>query len=145
MQQIRKVLIVGGGTAGWLAACHLAKKLHRQDGSGVEICLIESAEIPTIGVGEGTVPAIRHSLQYLGISETEFIRDCDVTFKQSIKFVDWVKAPGQIKPNYYHHVFDYPDLATLDLTPYWLQGLAGDCSYADARSEEHTSELQSQR
>ncbi len=134
MQQIRKVLIVGGGTAGWLAACHLAKKLHRPDGSGVEICLIESADIPTIGVGEGTVPAIRQSLQYLGISETEFIRDCDVTFKQSIKFVDWVKAPGQIKPNYYHHVFDYPDLATLDLTPYWLQGLAGDCSYADAVS-----------
>jgi len=132
MQQIRKVLIVGGGTAGWLAACHLAKKLHRSDGSGVDICLIESAEIPTIGVGEGTVPAIRHSLQYLGISETEFIRECDVTFKQSIKFVDWVKAPGQINPNYYHHVFDYPDLATLDLTPYWLQGLAGDCSYADA-------------
>lgn len=134
MQQIRKVLIVGGGTAGWLAACHLAKKLHRSDGTGVEICLIESADIPTIGVGEGTVPAIRQSLQYLGISETEFIRDCDVTFKQSIKFVDWVKAPGQASPNYYHHVFDYPDLATLDLTPYWLQGLAGDCSYADAVS-----------
>lgn len=134
MQQIRKVLIVGGGTAGWLAACHLAKKLHRPDGTGVEICLIESADIPTIGVGEGTVPAIRQSLQYLGISETEFIRDCDVTFKQSIKFVDWVKAPGQASPNYYHHVFDYPDLATLDLTPYWLQGLAGECSYADAVS-----------
>lgn len=132
MQQIRKVLIVGGGTAGWLAACHLAKKLYRSDGAGVDICLIESAEIPTIGVGEGTVPAIRQSLQYLGISETEFIRECDVTFKQSIQFVDWVKAPGQISPNFYHHLFDYPDLATLDLTPYWLQGQAGECSYADA-------------
>lgn len=134
MKLIKQVLIVGGGTAGWLAACHLAKKLNAHHPDGVQITLLESADIPTIGVGEGTVPAIRQSLQYLGISETEFVRECDVTFKQSIRFVDWMKPSPNGSPHQYHHLFDYPDLATLDLTPYWLQGLAGECSYADAVS-----------
>ncbi|WP_306524085.1 tryptophan halogenase family protein [Rheinheimera sp.] len=134
MKMIKQVLIVGGGTAGWLAACHLAKKLQSGSASGVQITLLESATIPTIGVGEGTVPAIRQSLQYLGISETDFIRECDVTLKQSIQFVDWMKPAADGTVHRYHHLFDYPDLSSLDLTPYWLQGLAGDCSYADAVS-----------
>lgn len=134
MGAIRSVLIVGGGTAGWLAACHLAKKLGSQRADGVKVTLLESAEIPTIGVGEGTVPAMRQSLQYLGISETEFIQCCDVTFKQSIKFVDWLTGPNSSTPDYYHHIFDYPDLQRMDLTPYWLQGALGDLSYADAVS-----------
>lgn len=117
---IRKVLIVGGGTAGWLTACHLAKHLQPRSPGGVQITLLESPDIPTIGVGEGTVPAIRRSLQYLGISETEFIRRCDATFKQSIKFVDWTHNPGPVA-DYYHHIFDYPEQPGLDLTPYWLQ------------------------
>jgi len=126
MQQsglIRRVVIVGGGTAGWLTACHLAKQLKPGPESGIQITLVESPDIPTIGVGEGTVPAIRRSLQYLGISETEFIRRCDVTFKQSIKFVDWCHNPGTVAADYYHHIFDYPlQPGGLDLTPYWLQG-----------------------
>ncbi|MDP2559532.1 tryptophan halogenase family protein [Psychrobium sp. 1_MG-2023] len=130
---IKKVVIVGGGTAGWLAANHLGKQLINEH-SGVEVCLIESPNIPTIGVGEGTVPLMRQTLQELGISETEFIRECDVTFKQGIKFVDWVDNPVANKPSYYHHVFDYPNITELDLTPYWLDGLAGDKSYADALS-----------
>lgn len=132
MNQIRRVLIVGGGTAGWLAACHLAKKLQAQDPNGVQVTLLESADIPTIGVGEGTVPAIRQSLQYLGISETEFVRECDVTFKQSIQFIDWMKPNLDGSVHTYHHLFDYPDLSSLDLTPYWLQGHAKHLSYADA-------------
>lgn len=134
MSAVRSVLIVGGGTAGWLAACHLAKKLGSNRVDGVKVTLLESAEIPTIGVGEGTVPAMRQSLQYLGISETEFIQCCDVTFKQSIKFVDWLTGPQSARPDYYHHIFDYPELQRLDLTPYWLQGALGDQSYADAVS-----------
>ncbi len=133
-QPIRNVLIVGGGTAGWLAACHLAKKLSSNSAQGIAVTLIESPKIPTIGVGEGTVPAMRQSLQYLGISETEFVRECDVTFKQSIKFVDWCKPLSANSQHSYHHLFDYPDLASLDITPYWLQGLAGDLPYADAVS-----------
>ena len=103
-QPIRNVLIVGGGTAGWLAACHLAKKLSSNSAQGIAVTLIESPQIPTIGVGEGTVPAMRQSLQYLGISETEFVRECDVTFKQSIKFVDWCKPLSANSQHSYHHL-----------------------------------------
>ncbi|WP_199775595.1 tryptophan halogenase family protein [Microbulbifer pacificus] len=131
--QIKRVLVVGGGTAGWLSACHLAKKLSSSSPAGVQITLVESENIPTIGVGEGTVPAIRESLRYLGISETEFVRECDVTFKQGIKFANWVRPPGAAGPDFYHHVFDYPDIGAGDLTPYWLQNSLGR-SYVDAVS-----------
>lgn len=133
--KIRKVIVVGGGTAGWLSACHLAKKLQSHSDQGVEVCLIESADIPTIGVGEGTVPAIRRSLEYLGISETDFVRECDATFKQSIKFVDWVKNPvGANAGDYYHHVFDYPAIAPFNLTPYWLLDYQKKIPFVDAVS-----------
>lgn len=116
---VRHILVVGGGTAGWLTACHLAKALHCASNTAVSVTLVEAPDIPTIGVGEGTVPAIRHSLQYLGISETDLIRHCDASFKQSIRFNDWMSSvPGQ--PNYYHHVFDYPERQDIKLTPYWL-------------------------
>ncbi len=83
---IKNIVVVGGGTAGWLAVNHLAHSLRDQP---VTITLLESPTIPTIGVGEGTVPAIRQSLQKMGIRESDFIRECDVTFKQSIKFINW--------------------------------------------------------
>lgn len=129
---IKHVLVVGGGTAGWLSACHLANKLHSKEPGGVKVTLVESPNIPTIGVGEGTVPAIRSSLKMLGIRESDFVRECDVTFKQSIKFVDWLDEPGKAANSYYHHIFDYPAISDVDLTPYWLMGQAGDVSYVDA-------------
>ena len=129
---IKHVLVVGGGTAGWLSACHLAKKLHSNLPDGIKVTLVESPEIPTIGVGEGTVPAIRNTLEYLGISESDFVRECDVTFKQSIKFVDWRDVPGTSADNSYHHIFDYPAISDIDLTPYWLMGEAGDVPYVNA-------------
>ena len=119
-KQIKKVVIVGGGTAGWLAANHLAKNLVANSTNGIEVTLIESPNIPTIGVGEGTVPLMRQSLMELGISESEFIRECDVTFKQGIKFVNWLHDPAE-KPHYYHHAFDYPNISNINLTHYWLQ------------------------
>lgn len=130
-QAIQHVLVVGGGAAGWLTACHLAKKLRPGTAGGVKVTLLESPDIPIIGVGESTVPAIRRSLQYLGISETDLIRQCEATFKQSIKFVDWVHNPVPGQSSYYHHLFDYPDRFNFDLTPYWL-GSAQTQSYADS-------------
>lgn len=120
---IKKIIIVGGGTAGWLAANHLAKNLLDNKDNGMEVILVESANIPTIGVGEGTVPMMRQSLQHLGISETEFIVECDATFKQGIKFVDWNNNPIAGSPCYYHHVFDYPQSSDIDLTAYWLKNI----------------------
>lgn len=122
---IEKIVIVGGGTAGWLAANHLAKTLISNENSTVSLTLIESPNIPTVGVGEGTVPLMRQSLQELGISETEFITQCDATFKQGIKFVDWVHNPSTMQNNprgrFYHHIFDYPHISEVNLTPYWLK------------------------
>ena len=131
---IKHVLVVGGGTAGWLSACHLAKRLRADKPDGVKVTLVESADIPSIGVGEGTVPTMRQTLKHLGIRETDFIRECDGAFKQSIKFVDWVHNPGTRADNFYHHVFDYPVNDEMDLTPYWLKGDAGDKSFVDAVS-----------
>lgn len=135
--KISRVVIVGGGTAGWLAANHLAKKLRPNSTDGVKVTVIESPNIPTIGVGEGTVPMMRNTLKDLGISETEFIQSCDATFKQGIKFVGWLDNPTHEKPSYYHHLFDYPEINNFDVTPYWLKGIAGkNRSFADSVSQQ---------
>ncbi|MDP4985499.1 tryptophan halogenase family protein [Pseudoalteromonas tunicata] len=115
---IKKVAILGGGTAGWLTANHLGKALI---GQGISITVIESPDIPTIGVGEGTVPMMRETLKYFGISESQFIKECDATFKQSIKFVNWLDKTAHGEGNFYHHLFDFPFPNNRDLTPFWLR------------------------
>jgi tryptophan halogenase len=116
---IKKIAIVGGGTAGWLAANHLGKELCKK--SELSITLIESPDIGPIGVGEGTVPDIKKTLASFGISETDFIRECDVTFKQSIKFVNWLDQDKHGKDNFFHHLFDVPSREDSEnLTEYWL-------------------------
>ena len=119
-KKINDIVIVGGGTAGWLTACILAKQLNCLTNANLTITLIESPDIPTIGVGEGTVPTMRQTLQLIGVSETDFIRRCDVTFKQSIKFVDWLQTPQNGVHHQYHHLFNLPHAPGFDLTPYWL-------------------------
>lgn len=116
--QIKKIAIVGGGTSGWLAANHLGKSIAHK--TGISITLIESPDIPNIGVGEGTVPAMVETLKEFGISETDFIRNCDVTFKQSIKFVNWLDKFKHGEGNHYHHLFEQPYPFGADFGPYWL-------------------------
>jgi tryptophan halogenase len=94
-RRIRSIAIVGGGTAGWVAASILARAL---PGTGTVITVIESPEIGTIGVGEATIPPIIDLLRFLSISEDDFIRYTNATFKLGIKFTDW-KAPGS---SYWH-------------------------------------------
>jgi len=131
---IKKVAIVGGGTAGWLAANHLGKVL--KNSPDISISLIESPDIPPIGVGEGTVPAIRQSLASFGISETEFIRSCEVTFKQSIKFVNWMDKGRHGEGNFFHHLFDAPNQFGDDLTHYWFAEQQQQ-AFADMVSAQH--------
>ena len=83
--RIRKVVIAGGGTAGWVAAAALA---HQFRGL-LEIVLVESEQIGTIGVGESTVPPIRAFHRFLQIDEQEFLRAVAGTFKLAISFEDW--------------------------------------------------------
>ncbi|WP_105167929.1 tryptophan halogenase family protein [Pseudoalteromonas sp. T1lg23B] len=115
--KIKRIAILGGGTAGWLSANHIGHALSHL--SDVEITVIESATIDAIGVGEGTVPYIQNSLKRFGISEAEFLVKCDATFKQGIKFVDWLN-PDTHGSNYYYHPFDEPFAQGYDITNYLL-------------------------
>ncbi|MCG9965927.1 tryptophan halogenase family protein [Shewanella cutis] len=130
---IKKIAIIGGGTSGWLAANHLGRVLRGRP--GLSISVIESPDIPIIGVGEGTVPSIRKSLQSFGISESEFIRTCDVTFKQSIKFVNWLDQTRHGKHNFYHHLFDIINLHQGEAVSAWLAEQSG--YFADFVSPQH--------
>ncbi|MFT6270641.1 MAG: flavin-dependent dehydrogenase [Alphaproteobacteria bacterium] len=107
----KSILVVGGGTAGWLTAALLAK----QHGHSIEICLVESSDIPTVGVGEGTWPSMRSTLQKIGISESEFICECSATFKQASKFVNWTSSSEE-----YFHPFTQPaGYGKFEIAPYW--------------------------
>ncbi|MEL7537712.1 MAG: tryptophan halogenase family protein [Pseudomonadota bacterium] len=111
---IDHVVIVGGGTAGWLTACVIAAHHHSADG-GVRVSLIESSTIPTIGVGEGTWPTMKNTVQAIGIKESELFRRCHAAFKQGGKFVEWVHGDG----DFYYHPFTVPlGYGRLDLAPY---------------------------
>lgn len=140
---IKQIVIVGGGAAGWLTANHLACAMRDKYGpydpkhannERPQITLVESPNIPTIGVGEGTVPSIRDSLQYFGISETDLVQSCSATFKQSIEFVGWQPDIGKDSRHRYHHIFDYPSMKHQNAMVDWLQQGYEKASFEDSFS-----------
>jgi tryptophan halogenase len=132
---VRSVLIVGGGTAGWITAGLLARSLGANLPAGVRITLVESADIGVIGVGEGTFPTIRRTLQRMGVPEARLIRECGATFKQGIRFENWLHDPAE-RPSHYMHSFQSThEPSGLDLLPYWLLGAAGrDVAWAEVNT-----------
>lgn len=121
-----QVLIVGGGTAGWLTAGYLAKRLGTDLPGGVNVTLVESAEIGVLGVGEGTTPTLRRTLETIGVEEAELVRRCGATFKQGVTFAHWRHAPGEAGSDHYLHPFQVADRGDgLELLPYWLLGVGG--------------------
>ena len=97
----KRVLIVGGGSSGWTTAAYLNATLNVGDQKVAEISLVESPDVPRIGVGEATIPNINDTLAAIGIDETDFMKAVDGTFKQSIRFVNWLDD----KRRFYHHPF----------------------------------------
>jgi len=119
-QPVKAVVIVGGGTAGWLTAGIIAARHQaRMKAGGFSVTLIESPDIRIIGVGEGTWPTLRSSLEKMGVSETALFRECDAAFKQGGKFSGW--ATGA-KDDYYYHPLMVPQgFSQVNLVPHWVR------------------------
>jgi len=113
--QIRSIVIVGGGTAGWMAAASLVKMLA---GMNCTIRLIESEQIGTVGVGEATIPPIIDFIRLLGIDENDLVRQTKATFKLGIGYRDWTR-PG----DYYFHPFGPTGfgMGPISFPAYWLK------------------------
>lgn len=112
---VKTVAIVGGGTAGWLTAAVVAAHHQSEADDALQVVLIESSDIPTVGVGEGTWPTLKNTVQKTGITENQLFSHCHAAFKQGGKFVDWVHGNG----DFYYHPFTVPlGYGRLDLAPY---------------------------
>jgi tryptophan 7-halogenase len=127
-RRIRSILIVGGGSAGWMTAAALANNLRE----GCEITLIESEEIGTVGVGEATIPPIRTFNAMLGIDERDFMKATRGSFKLGIEFVDWAKRGHR----YFHPFGPHGrEFDTVSLHHYWLRARdAGETASIDDHS-----------
>ena len=109
---VQHIVIVGGGTAGWLSACVLAARLPAK-----RITLVEAPDIPAIGVGEGTWPTMRETLATIGIPEAEFLTACDAAFKQGSRFDGW--RDGSAADSYLHPFSAPPAADMLGLAAAW--------------------------
>lgn len=120
-RMVRTVVIIGGGTAGWMTAAALS---HRFAGTAVSVTLVESAEIGTVGVGEATLPQIRYFNKALGINEAEMMARTAATIKLGIEFRDW----GRAGDRYIHPFGAHGDsIGPADFHHYWVkQQKAGD-------------------
>ena len=114
---IKNILVIGGGTAGWMSATYLFKSL-----PGINITVIESANHAPIGVGEATVPTIKSEFfDRLGIAEDEWMPQLGATFKMGIKYGNW-KTPKEQGGDYYYHVFgEIPLIDEVPLSSVWIK------------------------
>lgn len=128
---INNIVIVGGGTAGWMCAAALAKTIGTKS---ITITLVESEEIGTVGVGEATIPMISLYNKVIGIDENEFIRETNATFKLGIEFRDWKE-----KDHSYFHPFGLigVDMDGISFMHYWhrWRKLGGGLEYGKFNAE----------
>lgn len=124
-----RVVIVGGGSAGWITAGLLASRQGTAVGGDLDVTLIESPDVRTIGVGEGTWPTMRATLRQIGISESAFIEHCSAAFKQGTRFAGWVTGDAD---DVYYHPFSAPaGYPRFDVVPHW-QKRRDEVSFVDA-------------
>jgi tryptophan halogenase len=118
-QAIRRIVIVGGGTAGWMTAAPLGQLMGRGDHAArCEIVLVESPEIGTVGVGEATLPTIRFYNRTLELDNADFIRKTQATFKLGIEFKDW----GHIGNRFFHGFGEFgPAILNRSSVMHWLR------------------------
>jgi tryptophan halogenase len=131
--RIEKIVVLGGGTAGWMTASYLGKAL----GPKVGITVLEAPAIPRIGVGEATIPNLHKVFfEYLGLAEEEWMRECNASYKMGVRFINW-HTPGageaqarqraDGRPDQFDHLFGVlPNHGNLPLSHYWVhQKLTG--------------------
>ncbi|HEY0784191.1 MAG TPA: tryptophan 7-halogenase, partial [Thermoanaerobaculia bacterium] len=109
---VRNVVIVGGGSAGWMTAAYLSRALENLE----SITLIESETVRTVGVGEATFSTLKLFFDFLGLSEREWMPACNATYKMAIRFVDWTTAGG----HFYHPFQRYEVVDGFNLGEWWL-------------------------
>ncbi|MFI1018845.1 tryptophan halogenase family protein [Streptomyces sp. NPDC020965] len=110
---LKKVVIVGGGTAGWMAASYLKAAF----GDRLAVTLVESGKIGTIGVGEATFSDIRHFFEFLGLKEKDWMPSCNATYKLAVRFENWRE-----KGHYFYHPFEQMrSVNGFPLTDWWLK------------------------
>src|ERR1044072_8468549 len=102
---VKRIVVVGGGTVGWLTAGAIAPKHRSRMSAGFSVTLVESPNVPISGVGEGTWPTLRSTLSRIGVSETELFRQCDAAFKQGARFARWTTGADD---DAYYHPLMYP-------------------------------------
>ncbi len=116
--KIEKIVIVGGGSSGWMAASYLAKSL----GFNVSITVVESPTIERIGVGEATVPTIKSEFfDTLGLAEEDWMPACQATYKLGVKFLNWKKSLREGSDYYYHNFGEIPSIDEVPLTHLWIK------------------------
>ena len=120
---LQKVLVVGGGTSGWMTAAYLQKAF----GDHVKITVIESPTIKKIGVGEATVPNLQKVLfDFLEIPEREWMSEVNGAFKTAVKFVNWRKKEAAEPDNHFYHPFGIlPSVEGVPLPQYWFLETGG--------------------
>ena len=124
----RRIVIVGGGTAGWITACVVAAESLARGDDAPEVALVESPDIPIIGVGEGTWPSMRMTLKRIGLAEDDLVRECGASFKQGTRFRGWSGRPEVPE---YIHPFSLPvEYSELNPAKFWLAH-GGRSAFAD--------------
>ena len=119
---VRHIVVLGGGSAGWITAALLAAEHGGSQPGALQVSLIESPDTPAIGVGEGTWPSMRETLQRIGLSEADVVRECDASFKQGSRFDGWVNGA---ETDRYYHPFSLPQgYGEVDLVDSWLRAHA---------------------
>jgi tryptophan 6-halogenase len=108
----KKIVVVGGGSAGWMTAAYLKKALR-----GIDVTLIESANIKTVGVGEATFSTIKLFFDFLGLDESDWMPSCNATYKLAIKFKNWNKSGG----HFYHPFQRYDVVDGFNMGEWWLK------------------------
>ncbi|QKW32552.1 tryptophan 7-halogenase (plasmid) [Nocardiopsis flavescens] len=124
---IEEIVVLGGGTAGWMSACYLAKATN----GTARVTVLEAPQIPTLGVGEATIPNLQTAFfDFVGIDEDDWMRECNASYKTAIRFINWrTGGAGQAEPrdlgpgidHFYHSFGLLPHHEGIPLSHYWAR------------------------